>query len=92
MNSALTRISVTGSAPNQNYDVVIGSWAAVGAPTGLDPAVKESLQSALETAAASSEYIELIESGGNIPVFIPGDDATAFVTSENERFAELFGE
>ncbi|MGO2751926.1 MAG: tripartite tricarboxylate transporter substrate binding protein [Pseudoclavibacter sp.] len=80
------------TAGEQGYDVVIGSWAAVGAPTGLDPAVKESLQAALETAAGSSEYVDLIESGGNIPVFIPADEATDFVTAENERFAELFGE
>ena len=86
---ALPDVPTAGEA---GYDVVIGSWAAIGAPAGLDPAVKESLQAAIETAAGSSEYIELIESGGNIPVFIPGDEATDFVTAEHERFAELFGE
>lgn len=77
------------TATSLGHDVVIGSWAAIGAPTGLDPAVAADLESALEVAATSDEYIELIESGGNIPVFLGADETGEFVASEHERFAAL---
>ncbi|WP_261166653.1 tripartite tricarboxylate transporter substrate binding protein [Microbacterium sp. Marseille-Q6965] len=80
------------TAGDAGFDVVIGSWAAIGAPAGLDDGVKETLESALEVAATSDAYTSFIEKSGNIPVFVGADDAAEFVQAEHERFAELLAE
>lgn len=77
------------TATAQGYDVVIGSWAAIAAPTGLPDDVRSALESALQVAAESDEYVEFIESSGNIPLFRGADDATSFVLSEHDRFGAL---
>lgn len=80
------------TATAQGYDVVIGSWAAIAAPAGLPDDVRATLESALEVAAGSEEYVEFIESSGNIPLFRGADDATSFVQSEHERFGALLAD
>lgn len=77
------------TAESLGLDVVIGSWAVIAAPAGLPDEVATKLEQSIETAAASTEYIELIESGGNIPLYRSADETTTFVTTESDRFAEL---
>lgn len=80
------------TATAQGYDVVIGSWAAIAAPAGLPDDVRATLESALQVAAESDEYVDFIESSGNIPLFRGADDATSFVESEHERFGALLAD
>lgn len=77
------------TASSTGLDVVIGSWAVIAAPAGLPDAVATRLEEAIENAAASGEYTDLIESAGNIPLYRSADETTTFVTTESERFADL---
>lgn len=77
------------TAKSLGLDVVIGSWAVIAAPTGLPENVATRLEESIEKAAAATEYTDLIESGGNIPLYRSADETTTFVTTESDRFAEL---
>ncbi|RJT90467.1 tripartite tricarboxylate transporter substrate binding protein [Cryobacterium melibiosiphilum] len=77
------------TATELGFDVVIGSWAAIGAPAGVPTDVVATLEAALKNAIAAPAYVEFIESGGNIPFFRSAADTTAFVQTESERFASL---
>lgn len=77
------------TAKSLGQDVVIGSWAVIAAPAGLPDAVATRLEESIEKAAAATEYTDLIESGGNIPLYRSADEASSFVTTESDRFADL---
>jgi tripartite-type tricarboxylate transporter receptor subunit TctC len=77
------------TAAEQGFDVVTGSWAVVAAPTGIPQEAADRLEAAVRTAAQSPAFVELITSGGNIPLHRSAADATEFVRSESERFAAL---
>ncbi|WP_164701642.1 tripartite tricarboxylate transporter substrate binding protein [Modestobacter sp. KNN46-3] len=77
------------TAIEQGYDVQIGSWAVIAAPTGLPDDVRDTLESAIATAVEAPTYVELIESGGNIVTYRDADEASEFVDEESTRFAEL---
>nr|WP_249277277.1 tripartite tricarboxylate transporter substrate binding protein [Rhodococcus sp. 06-621-2] len=77
------------TAGELGLDVVIGSWAAVAAPAGLPDDVASKLESAIESASATDEYIDLIESGGNLPLYRSAEETTTFVGTESDRFEQL---
>ncbi len=77
------------TATELGQDVVIGSWAVIAAPTGLPDGVATRIEDAIESASATDEYIDLIESGGNLPLYRSADETTTFVGSESDRFADL---
>ncbi|MBY6414329.1 tripartite tricarboxylate transporter substrate binding protein [Rhodococcus sp. BP-252] len=77
------------TAQEQGLDVVIGSWAVIAAPTGLPDSVATRLEEAVESASATDEYIDLIESGGNLPLYRSADETTTFVGTESDRFEQL---
>ncbi len=60
------------TAESLGLDVVIGSWAVIAAPAGLPDNVADRLEESIEKAAAAKEYTDLIESGGNIPLYPVG--------------------
>ena len=74
------------------HDVVIGGWGALGAPAGLDPAVKETLSAAVAEAADTEAFKEIISSSGNIPMNVSPEDFQPYYEEENERFAGIFGD
>ncbi|MGA9872954.1 MAG: tripartite tricarboxylate transporter substrate binding protein [Rhodococcus sp. (in: high G+C Gram-positive bacteria)] len=80
------------TATELGQDVVIGSWAVIAAPTGLPEEVATTLEDAIEKASASTEYVELIESGGNLPMYRSADETSTFVGSESDRFEQLAGQ
>ena len=80
------------TAIEQGHDVVIGSWAVIAAPSGLPDAVATKLEDAIESASATNEYIDLIEAGGNLPLYRSADETTTFVESESDRFEQLAGQ
>jgi tripartite-type tricarboxylate transporter receptor subunit TctC len=79
------------TASEQGHDVVIGSWATVAAPAGLDPEVAGTLEESLEKAVSSEAYVSFIEKGGNIPLHRSASETEEFVNAESSRFAELVG-
>lgn len=80
------------TATEQGIGISMGGWGLVGAPTGLPADVIERLDAAVEAAAASDNYKEVIGNAGNIPTWRSATDATAFVAEEAARFAEILGE
>lgn len=79
------------TASEQGHEVVIGSWATIAAPAGLDPNVAGTLEESLEKAVSSEAYVSFIENGGNLPLYRSADETTEFVETESSRFAELVG-
>lgn len=77
------------TAKSAGFDVVIGSWAVIAAPAGLPENVATRLEKSIEIAAATTEYTDLIESGGNIPLYRSAEETSSFVTTESDRFASL---
>jgi tripartite-type tricarboxylate transporter receptor subunit TctC len=77
------------TAAEQGFDVVTGSWAVVAAPAGIPQEAADRLEAAVRTATESPAYVELITSGGNIPLYRSAAEATEFVRAESERFAAL---
>lgn len=77
------------TATAQGYDVVIGSWAVLAAPTGLDEDVRDSLEAAVATAVESKKFVDFTADSGNIVVYKDAAATTDFAASENKRFAEI---
>lgn len=80
------------TAQEQGIDVSIGGWGLLGAPAGLPDEVVETLDAAVEEAVASDEYVDVISSAGNIPVWRSAAESEEFVPAESERFGELLSE
>lgn len=80
------------TAEEQGYDVSIGGWGAIGAPEGLPDDVREALVDAISSAADSEEFVETIESSGNIAVNVGPEEFQSFYEEENARFESLFSE
>lgn len=79
------------TASEQGLEVVIGSWAAIAAPAGLDPETAAVLEESLEKAVSSDAYVSFIEKGGNLPLYRSADESSTFVDAESTRFANLIG-
>ncbi|GAB3177301.1 tripartite tricarboxylate transporter substrate binding protein [Nesterenkonia halophila] len=80
------------TAEEQGHDVSIGGWGAIGAPEGLPDDVREALVDAISSAADSEEFVETIESSGNIAVNVGPEEFQPFYEEENARFESLFSE
>ena len=80
------------TAEELGHDVVIGGWGAIGAPAGLSDSVRDQLAEAVSTAAQSEEFVEIIETSGNVPVDVSPEDFQPFYEEENTRFEEIFSE
>ena len=79
------------TAAEQGFDVVTGSWAVIAAPAGIPQDAATALEAAVRTATESQSFVDLITSGGNIPLYRSAAEATEFVRAESERFAALYG-
>ncbi|TDC00888.1 tripartite tricarboxylate transporter substrate binding protein [Micromonospora fluostatini] len=79
------------TAKEQGIDVVIGGWGLMGAPAGLPDAVKERLAAAVQKAASSQTFQDVMTKAGNTPLATSPDEATQFAQSEFERFGEIYG-
>lgn len=80
------------TAEEQGHEVSIGGWGAIGAPEGLPDDVREALVDAISSAADSEEFVETIESSGNIAVNVGPEEFQSFYEEENSRFESLFSE
>jgi len=80
------------TAQELGYDLIIGGWGAIGAPTGLPEDVRAALTDAVAQAAQSPAFIEVITNSGNIPVYVDADAFSEFFDSEVARFERVFGQ
>jgi len=72
--------------------VVIGGWGAIGAPAGLPDSVTTKLTEAVKAAAESQEFIDVINTSGNLPLYTSPEDFATFYDDESARFEQLFAE
>ena len=75
--------SVTGS------DFTMGAWRGVFAPKGLPDDVRDALSNAVETAYNSAEYQDFMNNRGLGMLWVPGDEAVAFVSESDASFGEV---
>jgi len=80
------------TAEELGVDVVIGGWGAIGAPAGLPDSVATKLTEAVKAAAESQEFIDVINTSGNLPVYTSPEDFATFYEDESARFEQLFAE
>jgi tripartite-type tricarboxylate transporter receptor subunit TctC len=78
------------TAAEQGVDVVIGGWGLMGAPAGLPDSVKERLAAAVQKAASSESFKDVMTRAGNTPLATSPDEAGQFAQAEFERFGEIY--
>ena len=71
-------------------DLVIGGWGLIGAPAGLPAEVKDRLAAAVQKAASSTTFKDVMTKAGNTPLATSPDEATAFAKTEYDRFGEIY--
>ncbi|MGO1315543.1 MAG: tripartite tricarboxylate transporter substrate-binding protein [Cellulomonadaceae bacterium] len=80
------------TAAEAGYDLEIGGWGGTYAPAVLPDDVKTILGDAIEQAATSAEFTEVISNAGSLPVYTSPADFGTFVNDEYTRFAELLAD
>jgi tripartite-type tricarboxylate transporter receptor subunit TctC len=80
------------TAAEAGVPLEFGGWGGIYAPKGLPAEVRTTLESAIQQAASSPGFTETIEKSGSLPVYKSGEEFTAFVNSEYERFGTLLGQ
>ncbi|MFI6824228.1 tripartite tricarboxylate transporter substrate binding protein [Micromonospora sp. NPDC050187] len=80
----------TPTAKELGQDIVIGGWGLIGAPAGLPAEVKEKLAAAVQKAASSTTFKDVMTKAGNTPMATSPDEATTFAQSEFDRFGEIY--
>lgn len=79
------------TAAEEGFELEFGGWGGIYAPAGLPEDVKATLEEAVEAAATSDSFTETITAAGNLPVHKDSEQFTEFVSSEYDRFGEIFG-
>ena len=86
------RLSVAPEVPTlkeQGVDWSLGGWVAVGAPTGLPEAVRDTLDKAIATAAADPAFQEPLKQAGFNLQFLPAAEFAAFIEDQDRVNGEL---
>ncbi|BCL17948.1 tripartite tricarboxylate transporter substrate binding protein [Micromonospora sagamiensis] len=86
----VTSLPDVPTAKELGQDVVIGGWGLIGAPAGLPADVKEKLAAAVQKAASSTTFKDVMTKAGNTPMATSPDEATTFARSEYDRFGEIY--
>jgi tripartite-type tricarboxylate transporter receptor subunit TctC len=90
---AAERVASLPDAPTAKelgHDIVIGGWGLIGAPAGLPAEVKEKLAAAVQKAASTTTFKDVMTKAGNTPMATSPDEATTFAQSEYDRFGEIY--
>ena len=86
------RLSVAPEVPTlkeQGVDWSLGGWVAVGAPTGLPEAVRDTLDKAIAAAAADPAFQEPLKQAGFNLQFLPAAEFAAFIEDQDRVNGEL---
>lgn len=70
-------------------DWTLAAWRGVFAPKGLPDDVKQKLAAAVEKAFNSAEYQDFMASRGLGAVWLPADEAKAFVAASDASFGKV---
>lgn len=70
------------TAKEQGYDVEMGSMRGIVAPAGLDPAVKQKLETALSAVNANPDFQKMMRDQGNPMAYAQGDDFRVLATQQ----------
>lgn len=79
------------TAAEAGYDLEFGGWGGIYAPGGLPDDVRSTLEGAIEDAANSEGFVETVTAAGNLAVYRNSAEFSDFVSSEYDRFGEIFG-
>ena len=79
----------TPTAKELGVDLVIGGWGLMGAPAGIPDAAKQRLAEAVNKAASSETFKQVMTKAGNTPLATSPDEATAFAKTESDRFGQI---
>ncbi|WP_420820185.1 tripartite tricarboxylate transporter substrate binding protein [Salinicola halophilus] len=70
-------------------DYTIGEWRGIAGPKGMDPAVVETLESAIQAAYESDTYQDFMARQGFGTQWRGADDFGTFMAEQDERFGEI---
>lgn len=80
----------TPTAKELGVDLVIGGWGLMGAPAGVPDDVKKRLAEAVNQAASSQTFKDVMTKAGNTPMATTPEEATTFAKSEFDRFGAIY--
>jgi tripartite-type tricarboxylate transporter receptor subunit TctC len=78
------------TAKELGSDLVIGGWGLIGAPAGLPDDVRKQLADAVNKAASTQTFKDVMTKAGNTPMATPPEEATTFAAAEYERFGKIY--
>ena len=64
-------------------------WRAILGPADLDPAIVERLTAAIKTSVNDPEYVAFLQSKGEVPNVVTGDDLATRLSGEYDALAEV---
>lgn len=79
------------TAKELGVDLTVGGWGLMGAPAGLPADVKQRLADAVNKAASSQTFKDVMTKAGNTPMATSADEATKFASAEYQRFGQVYG-
>lgn len=71
------------------HPLEVGGWGGIGAPKGLPDAVTKKLTEAVEKAAQSQAFTDILRKAGAVPRYLDPGAFTSFAGDEYERFRPL---
>lgn len=80
------------TAKEQGFDLEFGGWGGIYAPKGLPADVRTKLETAIKQAAESDAFKDLLNKGGNLPVYKSSAEFSTFADAEFQRFAGLINQ
>lgn len=90
-NEKSNRLPDVPTASEFGVEISMGSWHIIAAPKGLPADVKAILEDAVKQAQSAENFHTVIENSGNVPFYRDSKDATDFINSEYQRFADFYG-
>lgn len=79
------------TATEEGYELEFGSWGGIYAPKGIPADIKATLEAAIEQAAQSPAFTDVITPTGTLAEYKNSADWTDFVALEYERFGNVLG-
>jgi putative tricarboxylic transport membrane protein len=76
----------------QGVDVTLVNWRGLVAPPNVKPADKHALEDAIGKMVQSAEWKELVQSRGQVELYLPSDKFAAFLKEEQIRIAGILKE
>lgn len=79
------------TAASEGFELEFGSWGGIYAPKGIPADIKATLEAAVEKAAQSPAFTDVITPTGTLAEYKNAADWTEFVGLEYARFGDVLG-